>query len=173
MISAKAEGLPEPLETGTTFVETPVSRRMRRHRQPAFPRWGGRFGHRDRRSRWCARRLHGGLGGKNAGMAAISKLAMRRAWDEDRPVRWRPPFLARFRATLILAWPDGHDEVSGKGGRSDCNGPNARASGAWPIDPIFQPKGFDITFGEWNRWEKNRRSHRADAFDKFVAGLGR
>ena len=37
-------------------------------------------------------------------------------------------------------------------------------------DPIFQPDGYDITFGEMDRWEKNRISHRADAFRKFVAG---
>jgi XTP/dITP diphosphohydrolase len=48
----------------------------------------------------------------------------------------------------------------------------------WPMrgeqghgyDPIFQPKGYDVTFGEMDRWEKNKISHRADAFAKLVAG---
>ena len=33
-------------------------------------------------------------------------------------------------------------------------------------DPIFQPNGYDMTFGEMDRWEKNKISHRADAFAK-------
>jgi inosine/xanthosine triphosphate pyrophosphatase family protein len=39
-------------------------------------------------------------------------------------------------------------------------------------DPIFQPDGHDITFGEMDRWEKNRISHRADAFAKLVKIFG-
>ena len=38
-----------------------------------------------------------------------------------------------------------------------------------PSDPIFQPEGYDITFGEMDRWEKNKISHRADAFTKLVS----
>ena len=34
-------------------------------------------------------------------------------------------------------------------------------------DPMFQPDGYDVTFGEMDRWEKNRISHRADAFRKL------
>jgi XTP/dITP diphosphohydrolase len=37
-------------------------------------------------------------------------------------------------------------------------------------DPMFQPDGHIITFGEMDRWEKNQISHRADAFRKLVAG---
>ena len=36
-------------------------------------------------------------------------------------------------------------------------------------DPIFQPDGYDVTFGEMDRWKKNRISHRADAFRKLRA----
>jgi non-canonical purine NTP pyrophosphatase (RdgB/HAM1 family) len=39
-------------------------------------------------------------------------------------------------------------------------------------DPIFQPDGHDVTFGEMDRWEKNRISHRADAFAKLVKIFG-
>ena len=46
----------------------------------------------------------------------------------------------------------------------------------WPMrgnlghgyDPIFLPDGHDQTFGEMDRWHKNRISHRADAFAKLV-----
>ena len=47
----------------------------------------------------------------------------------------------------------------------------------WPMrgdlghgyDPIFQPRGYDITFGEMPFAEKNKISHRADAFRKLKA----
>jgi XTP/dITP diphosphohydrolase len=35
-------------------------------------------------------------------------------------------------------------------------------------DPVFQPDGHALTLGEMDRWEKNRISHRADAFRKFA-----
>ena len=35
-------------------------------------------------------------------------------------------------------------------------------------DPVFQADGYDVTFGEMDRWEKNRISHRADALDRFT-----
>ena len=80
------------------------------------------------------------------------------------------PRLARFCATLVLAWPDGHDEVF-----------EGHVSGelVWPprgreghgYDPIFMPTGYDITFGEMEWAEKNRISHRARAIEKLVAGV--
>ncbi len=79
------------------------------------------------------------------------------------------PRRARFTATLVLAWPDGHDEVF-----------DGRVNGTlvWPMrgktghgyDPMFQPDGHDITFAEMDPEQKNRISHRADAFQKLIAG---
>jgi len=96
-------------------------------------------------------------------------MAMERAWAELEAVAAPEPRSARFCCTLVLIWPDGHEEVfEGKmDGRI-----------VWPMrgnqghgyDPIFQPDGHSQTFGEMDRWEKNRISHRADAFKKFVAG---
>jgi XTP/dITP diphosphohydrolase len=79
------------------------------------------------------------------------------------------PRSAQFRCTLVLAWPDGHDEV--------FEGTIA-GSLVWPMrgenghgyDPIFLPDGYNQTFGEMDRWEKNRISHRADAFTKLLSG---
>ena len=36
-------------------------------------------------------------------------------------------------------------------------------------DPIFKPNGYTETFGQMDRWEKNRLSHRARAFEKLMA----
>ncbi len=96
-------------------------------------------------------------------------MAMTKTWAKLEEVNAPFPRIARFCSTLVLAWPDGHDEVFE--GKID-------GQIVWPMkgeeghgyDPIFQPNGFDITFGEMDRWEKNEISHRADAFRKLVRG---
>lgn len=94
--------------------------------------------------------------------------AMTRTWEECEAVGATFPRNARFRSTLVLAWPDGSDEVfEGK----------VEGSLVWPMrgaqghgyDPMFQPEGFDITFAEMDPAQKNQISHRADAFGKLVA----
>jgi XTP/dITP diphosphohydrolase len=82
---------------------------------------------------------------------------------------------AHFIAALCLAWPDGHVEAF-----------EGRVDGfvAWPprgflgfgYDPLFQPDGFDRTFGEMSAEEKHGLppqgqglSHRARAFVKLAA----
>ncbi len=79
------------------------------------------------------------------------------------------PRTAQFRCTLVLAWPDGHDEVFEGVMPGQVTWP-MRGDQGHGYDPIFVPDGYDITFGEMDRWEKNRISHRAKAVEKFVAG---
>lgn len=96
-------------------------------------------------------------------------LAMERTWRELESVSAPHPRTAQFRCTLVLAWPDGHDEVF----EGVMPG-----TVVWPMrgmlghgyDPIFQPDGYTQTFGEMAADEKNLISHRADAFRKLVAG---
>ncbi|NNE52264.1 MAG: RdgB/HAM1 family non-canonical purine NTP pyrophosphatase [Sulfitobacter sp.] len=79
------------------------------------------------------------------------------------------PRRARFCATLVLAWPDGHDEVFA--GR-------VKGTLVWPIrgklghgyDPMFQPDGYNLTFAEMEFAQKNAISHRADAVAKLLKG---
>jgi len=96
-------------------------------------------------------------------------MAMTRTHTELEAANAPHPRTARFCCTLVLAWPDGHDEVF----------PGVMAGHVvWPMrgiqghgyDPIFVPDGYDVTFGEMGRWEKNKISHRADALAKLVAG---
>ncbi|MBQ65453.1 MAG: non-canonical purine NTP pyrophosphatase, RdgB/HAM1 family [Marinovum sp.] len=79
------------------------------------------------------------------------------------------PRKARFCCTLVMAWPDGHDEIFPGIMPGQVVWP-MRGDQGHGYDPIFQPDGYDITFGEMDRWEKNKISHRADAFRKLVAG---
>jgi len=162
--------LPEPEEVGTSFVENARIKAHAAAQATGLPALSDDSGIE-------IDALGGAPGVYTADWAETPDgrdfaLAMRRTWERIGRSGVEPPFPARFRATLVLAWPDGHDEVfEGK----------AEGQIVWPMrgdqghgyDPIFQPEGFDITFGEMDRWEKNRRSHRADAFGKLVAALGR
>ncbi len=96
-------------------------------------------------------------------------MAMTRAHKELTESGASQPWTARFCCTLVLAWPDGHDEVFPGTVEGSIVWP-MRGSEGHGYDPIFQPDGYDITFGEMDRWEKNQISHRADAFGKFVQG---
>jgi XTP/dITP diphosphohydrolase len=96
-------------------------------------------------------------------------MAMTRAHDELEAIAAPHPRTARFCCTLVLAWPDGHDEVFEGVMPGQVVWP-MRGDQGHGYDPIFRPDGYDITFGEMDRWEKNRISHRADAFRKLVAG---
>lgn len=96
-------------------------------------------------------------------------LAMSRVWTELEKVKAPFPRTAQFRCTLVLAWPDGHDEVFEGMMPGQVVWPK-RGDQGHGYDPIFQPDGYDQTFGEMDRWEKNRISHRADAFRKLVRG---
>lgn len=96
-------------------------------------------------------------------------MAMTRSWNELEAVNAPQPRTARFCCTLVLAWPDGHDEVFAGVMEGQIVWP-MRGDQGHGYDPIFQPAGYDVTFGEMDRWDKNKISHRADAFAKLVAG---
>jgi XTP/dITP diphosphohydrolase len=82
---------------------------------------------------------------------------------------------ARFVSVLCLAWPDGHTETF----RGEVEGhlvwPPRGAQG-FGYDPVFQPDGYDVTFGEmpaeqkhgWKPGDDAALSHRARAFKVFV-----
>ena len=97
------------------------------------------------------------------------KMAMQLTRDKLTDAKAAYPRTARFCCTLVLAWPDGHDEVFAGIMPGQVVWPMRGALGHG-YDPIFQPKGYEITFGEMDRWEKNKISHRADAFRKLTAG---
>ncbi|MHB0951082.1 MAG: RdgB/HAM1 family non-canonical purine NTP pyrophosphatase [Allorhizobium sp.] len=82
---------------------------------------------------------------------------------------------ARFVSVLCLAWPDGHTEVF----RGEVEGTVVwppRGTSGFGYDPIFQPTGYDTTFGEmtaqekhgWKPGQATALSHRARAFKTFV-----
>lgn len=82
---------------------------------------------------------------------------------------------ARFVSVLCLAWPDGHTELF----RGEVEGTVVwppRGTQGFGYDPVFQPRGYDTTFGEmsaeekhgWKPGDAQALSHRARAFKVFV-----
>lgn len=96
-------------------------------------------------------------------------MAMTKTWEMLEAACASYPRTARFCCTLVLAWPDGHDEMFTGAMPGQIVWP-MRGDQGHGYDPIFQPNGFSTTFGEMDRWQKNQISHRADAFRKLVAG---
>lgn len=167
VVSAGQLGLAEPAETETTFVG---NARIKAHfaaKASGLPALADDSG-------ITIDGLGGAPGVYTADWAETPKgrdfvMAMERAWRELEAVGAPYPRTAQFRCTLVLAWPDGHDEVFEGVMPGQVVWP-MRGDQGHGYDPIFQPEGFDVTFGEMDRWEKNQISHRADAFRKLVAG---
>ncbi len=96
-------------------------------------------------------------------------MAMSRANSQLEAVNAAHPRLAQFCCTLVLAWPDGHDEVFSGTMPGHLVWP-PRGDKGFGYDPMFVPDGYDITFAEMDRWDKNKISHRARAIKLFVDG---
>ena len=167
---AAAHNLPEPEETETTFVGNARIKAHAAAKATGLPALSDDSGIE-------VDALNGAPGIYTADWAETPNgrdfvMAMTRTYDELRMVRAEKPWAARFRATLVLAWPDGHDEVFEGKVEGTLQWPR-RGTDGHGYDPMFQPDGYDITFGEMDWEEKNRISHRADAFKKLVNALGR
>ena len=97
-------------------------------------------------------------------------VAMRRVQDELEALGEDVSRNAHFVCALALCWPDGHSEWFE--GRVD-------GTLVWPprgdrgfgYDPVFVAAGHDLRVGEMDPAEKHAISHRADAFRKLVAAL--
>ena len=95
------------------------------------------------------------------------KMAMEKAHFELEKINAPAPRIAQFCCTLVLAWPDGTDAVFEGIMPGQVIWP-MRGDQGHGYDPIFQPDGYNVTFAEMDRWEKNRISHRARAFEKLI-----
>lgn len=97
-------------------------------------------------------------------------VAMTRAWDEVQASGAAAPHRARFVSCLILAWPDGHEEVFTGYATGQVIWP-PRGDQGFGYDPMFVPDADPAgrTFGEMPYAEKEPMSHRTDAFRQLVA----
>ena len=170
-ISAGALGLPEPAETGRTFVDNALIKARAAAEASGLVALADDSGLSvaalDGRpgvytADWAERQWFEGNAGRDWYMAMGKVEGMLQALGPDTPRD------AWFSCVLALAWPDGEQAVY-----------EGRADGTltWPprgtlwfgYDPVFVPKGREQTFAELDPEEKHRISHRADAFAKLVA----
>jgi len=165
-VSAETLGLPEPEETGTTFIANAELKALQAADLSGFPALADDSG-------LCVEALGGDPGIFSARWAGPDKdfsVGMRRVWDALSAQGPDAGHDAHFVCALALAWPDGHVEAF-----------EGRVDGVlvWPprghngfgYDPMFQPIGHAITFGEMDPAAKHAMSHRADAFRKLVAAV--
>ena len=164
VVGAAELNLPEPEETGTTFVENARIKAHAAATATELPALADDSGIE-------IDGLGGAPGVYTADWAETGNgrdfiLAMTRAHDELLAKGAPKPWTSRFCCTFVLAWPDGHDEVFAGQMEGQIVWP-MRGDQGHGYDPIFQPEGYEQTFGEMDRWEKNMISHRADAFRKL------
>ncbi len=170
VMSSKDLGLPEPAETESSFVGNARIKAHAAARAANLPALADDSG-------ICVDGLAGAPGVYTADWAETGNgrdfvAAMTRTWKELEAASAQYPRKAQFRCTLVLAWPDGHDEVFEGVMPGEIVWP-MRGNLGHGYDPIFQPQGFSETFGEMDRWQKNEISHRALAFRKLVDGCFR
>jgi XTP/dITP diphosphohydrolase len=165
VVSAKELDLPEPEETGTTFVMNAELKARAAADLSGLPALADDSG-------LCVEALGGEPGIFSARWAGEAKdfgEAMRRVEARLAEVE-NAPRDAHFVCALALAWPDGH--VEWFEGRVDgCLVSPPRGDKGFGYDPMFVPDGRAETFGEMDQDEKHRISHRADAFRQLVTAV--
>ena len=165
-VSAAALDLPEPDETGTTFIANAELKAMQAADLSGLPALADDSG-------LCVEALNGDPGIFSARWAGENKdfgLAMQLVWDAIEAKGPDAGHDAHFVCALALAWPDGHVEVFE--GRVDgtISWP-PRGTKGFGYDAIFQPNGHTVSFGEMEPEQKHAMSHRADAFAQMVAAV--
>ena len=168
VVGAAEKGLPEPEEDGTTFVENARTKAHAAAQATGLPALSDDSGIE-------IDAIDGAPGVYTADWAETSAgrdftLAMEKAHQRLLNVGKPQPWTCRFCCTFVLAWPDGHDEVFAGSAEGHFVWP-MRGKNGHGYDPIFQPLGHDLTFGEMDPELKNNISHRADAFRKLKDAL--
>ncbi|WP_426258215.1 RdgB/HAM1 family non-canonical purine NTP pyrophosphatase [Sphingomonas sp. DC1600-2] len=167
-ISAAELDLPEPEETGTTFVANAELKALQAADLSGLPALADDSG-------LCVDALGGDPGVYTANWAETPNgrdwtLAMTKV---EQALTAKGPDASRdahFVCVLALAWPDGH--VQWFEGRAD-------GTLTWPprgqvgfgYDPVFVPLGSDVTYAEMDSAQKHAISHRAAAFAQLIAAV--
>jgi XTP/dITP diphosphohydrolase len=165
-VSAAELDLPEPDETGTTFVANAELKALQAADLSGLPALSDDSG-------LCVEALGDEPGIFSARWAGPDKdfgLAMQLVEDRLAALPPETPRDAHFVCALALAWPDGHIEWF-EGRIDGCMVWPPRGDRGFGYDPVFVPHGYDQTFGEMDPDAKHAMSHRAKAFEKLVAAV--
>ncbi len=167
-VSAGTLDLPEPEESGVTFKENAELKAL------AASTAAGEIALADD-SGLAVDALGGEPGIYSARWAGPSKdfgLAMAKVNERLAETKAETPEqrCAHFVCALSLAWPDGHVETFEGKVFGELVWP-PRGERGFGYDPVFQPDGHDLTFGEMEPGAKHAMSHRADAFSQLVSAV--
>ena len=170
-ISAGSLGLPEPAETGTTFVQNALIKARAAAEASGLTALADDSGLSvaalDGRpgvftADWAERQWFEGDPGRDwyMAMGKVEGMLQQKGADVDRS--------CAFHCVLALAWPDGEYAVYEGTAPGTLTWP-PRGTMGFGYDPVFVPVGRAKTFAELDPAEKHAISHRADAFAKLVA----
>jgi len=170
-LSAGSLGLPEPAETGTTFVQNAMLKARAAAEASGIvaladdsglsvAALGGRPG--VYTADWAERQWFEGDPGRDwyMAMGKVEGLLQEQGADVDRS--------CAFHCVLALAWPDGEHAVYEGTAPGSLTWP-PRGEMGFGYDPVFVPEGSEQTFAEIEPAQKHAISHRADAFAKLVS----
>ncbi|MFM2371114.1 MAG: hypothetical protein RIS85_836 [Pseudomonadota bacterium] len=170
-LSAGALGLPEPDETGTTFVENALLKAHAAAKAAQIPALADDSG-------LCVDALGGAPGVYTADWAEANVfeggpgrdwyMAMGKVEGKIAQQGPETPRNCYFACVLAIAWPDGTQAVYEGRAHGSLTWP-PRGTLGFGYDPVFVPVGETRTFAELDPAEKHAISHRADAFAKLVA----
>lgn len=165
-VSAADLGLPEPEETENSFLGNARIKAHAAAKASGLPSLADDSG-------LAVDALGGAPGVYTADWATTPKgrdfvMAMEKTWRLLSDAKAPQPWTAQFRATLVLAWPDGHDEWVEGIAPGQLVWPRRGADGHG-YDPMFQPDGLPTTFAEMTADAKNAVSHRGKAVAAMLA----
>ena len=166
-VSAADLDLPEPDENGVTFMDNAELKARLAADLSGLPALADDSG-------LCVDALGGEPGIFSARWAGEDRdfsVAMERvhnAMMEQDPEAGRN---AHFVCALAVCWPDDGQGELFEGRVDGMLVWPPRGNNGFGYDAMFQPIGYDKTFGEMGPAEKHAISHRADAFNKLVAAL--
>ena len=164
-VSAASLDIPEPVETGTSFVANAELKARFSADLSGFVALADDSG-------LCVDALNGDPGVYTADWAETPngrdwQLAMQKVEDKLQALGPDAGRDAHFVCVLALCWPDGHVETFEGRVEGTLTWP-PRGTIGFGYDPVFVPLGRDQSFAELEPEEKNAMSHRADAFAKLV-----
>jgi XTP/dITP diphosphohydrolase len=172
LVSAGDLGLPEPVENGTMYAENAAIKARAAAKATGLPAFADDSG-------LSVDLLDGAPGLFTADWAGSPRSwerAMQRLHDElTRRGHAVAGASGKFVSALVIAWPDGHEELF----EGRCPGTLAwppRGKAGFGYDPMFVPEGHARTFAELTPEEKHGvpplgtgLSHRARAFMALAA----
>jgi len=161
--SAGDQGLIEPEEIGTTFLENATMKALTAMKACGLPCLSDDSG-------LSVNALNGAPGVYSADWAGPEKNFAKAMKDVQDKMGEAVDRSAYFTSVLVLAYPDGRIESFEGCVDGQIVWPPRGVEG-FGYDPMFLPDGYDKTFGEMSADEKHAISHRARAVEKFITYL--